>query len=57
MPKAYPPFYLIYLTAFSICDLFLLEIMTLAPYFANLIAIPKPIPVEDAVIIATFPLN
>jgi hypothetical protein len=30
-----------------------LEIITLHPYFANLYAIALPIPVEEAVIIAT----
>lgn len=35
--------------------IFLLDIMTLTPYCANRIAIDLPIPVDEAVMIATFP--
>lgn len=55
MPWASYPFFFSYETVSSICFLSLLEIITLTPCFARSSAIPFPMPVDDAVIIATLP--
>lgn len=57
MPTAFPPYFFISSTASLICFSFLLLIITVAPSYASFFAIPRPIPVEDAVIKAILLLN
>ena len=55
IPCASYPLSVSSLTVWSMFLRSLLEIMTLTPSLAKASAIPLPIPVEDAVIIATYP--